>query len=113
MRRTPDTAHTQFPGRIGRTLANAQPWWPQPWWPDRPQRKPGTPNILIVLFDDVGFSDFGCYGSTIPTPTINAIDRAGPAHDRLSYHRDVLDHPCRDAHRTQPSRGRHGLFGQF
>ena len=30
-----------------------------------------------MLFDDVGFSDFGCYGSPITTPTIDAIAQRG------------------------------------
>jgi arylsulfatase A-like enzyme len=33
----------------------------------------GAPNVLVVLFDDVGFSDFGCYGSPIKTPTIDRL----------------------------------------
>ena len=37
----------------------------------------GAPNILVVLFDDVGFSDFGCYGSPIETPTIDALAAEG------------------------------------
>lgn len=36
-----------------------------------------TPNLLIVLFDDVGFSDFGCYGSPIRTPTIDRLAAEG------------------------------------
>jgi len=36
-----------------------------------------APNILVVLFDDVGFSDLGCYGSPIATPTIDAIAARG------------------------------------
>ncbi len=35
------------------------------------------PNIVFVLFDDAGFSDFGAYGSEIQTPTIDAIAKAG------------------------------------
>jgi len=31
----------------------------------------------VVLFDDVGFSDFGCYGSPIKTPTINRLAGQG------------------------------------
>ncbi len=57
---------------IGRTLADSKPWWPTP-----AVRKPGTPNVLVVLFDEVGFSDFGCYGSAIPTPTIDGIAAQG------------------------------------
>ncbi|MDP3854132.1 arylsulfatase [Phenylobacterium sp.] len=58
--------------KIGRTLADSTPHWPQ-----RPAPPKGAPNILVVLFDDVGFSDFGCYGSPIKTPTIDAIAGAG------------------------------------
>jgi arylsulfatase len=34
-------------------------------------------NLLIVLLDDVGFADFGCYGSEIATPTIDDIAARG------------------------------------
>ena len=37
----------------------------------------GAPNILVILFDDVGFSDFGCYGSPIETPAIDALAAGG------------------------------------
>ena len=58
--------------KVGRTLADSTPWWPAPM-----QRDAATPNLLVVLFDDVGFSDFGCYGSPIPTPTIDGIAAQG------------------------------------
>ncbi|MFN3856633.1 MAG: arylsulfatase [Caulobacter sp.] len=58
--------------RIGRTVDESAPWWPEEIRPPE-----GAPNILVVLFDDVGFSDFGCYGSPIATPTIDAIAARG------------------------------------
>ncbi len=58
--------------RIGRTIAESTPHWPP-----APQRPAGAPNILLVLFDDVGFSDFGCYGSGIRTPHIDALAAQG------------------------------------
>ena len=58
--------------RIGRTVADSMPHWPQ-----IPKPPKGAPNILVVLFDDVGFSDFGCYGSPIRTPTIDRLAAEG------------------------------------
>ena len=36
-----------------------------------------SPNIVVVLADDVGFSDFGCYGSEIETPNIDRLAANG------------------------------------
>src|SRR5437764_14222729 len=58
--------------KIGKTVGESQPYWP-----DTPQAPKGAPNILVVLFDDVGFSDFGCYGSPIATPTIDRLAANG------------------------------------
>jgi arylsulfatase A-like enzyme len=66
---TPDPV---FRGTIGKTITESTPFWPPP-----PGAPAGAPNILVVLFDDVGFSDFGCYGSSIATPTIDAVAAAG------------------------------------
>lgn len=35
------------------------------------------PNIVLILADDMGFSDIGCYGSEIETPNLNALARSG------------------------------------
>lgn len=37
----------------------------------------GRPNVLIVLVDDMGYSDPGCYGSSIETPNIDALAANG------------------------------------
>ena len=45
---------------------------------DKPARAPvGAPNILVIILDDVGFADLGCYGSEIPTPAVDALAGAG------------------------------------
>ena len=35
------------------------------------------PNIVLVMADDMGFSDLGCYGSEIPTPHIDTTAAEG------------------------------------
>ncbi len=35
------------------------------------------PNIIVILVDDMGFSDLGCYGSEIPTPNLDALAANG------------------------------------
>ena len=35
------------------------------------------PNIVLVLADDLGFTDLGSYGSEISTPTLDALAREG------------------------------------
>jgi arylsulfatase len=35
------------------------------------------PNVVVILIDDSGYSDLGCYGSEVPTPNINALADSG------------------------------------
>ena len=35
------------------------------------------PNIVIILGDDLGFSDMGCFGGEIKTPNLDALAQAG------------------------------------
>ena len=39
---------------------------------DRPR-----PNIIVILVDDMGFSDLGCYGGEIPTPNLDRLAAGG------------------------------------
>jgi arylsulfatase A-like enzyme len=38
---------------------------------------PGKPNIVLIMADDIGISDFGCYGSEIQTPNIDRLAQEG------------------------------------
>ncbi|RLS47646.1 MAG: hypothetical protein DWH88_05215, partial [Planctomycetota bacterium] len=35
------------------------------------------PNLLIILADDLGYSDIGCQGSEIPTPNLDRLAKNG------------------------------------
>lgn len=67
-----DKAAAANGARVGRTVKESTPHWPDP-----PRAPKGAPNILLILFDDAGFSDFGCYGSPIRTPTIDRLAAEG------------------------------------
>ena len=41
------------------------------------------PNIVMIMADDMGYSDLGCYGSEIPTPN---LDRLGHGGMRFTNH---------------------------
>lgn len=42
-----------------------------------PAMAAGPPNFLIILADDMGFSDLGCYGGEIATPNLDALASGG------------------------------------
>lgn len=71
----PRGAYPGFPGRVGRTFAGSEGWWPP-----RAEAPDGAPNVVVVLVDDLGYSDVGCYGGEIATPHVDRL-----AADGLRY----------------------------
>ncbi len=45
--------------------------------PSESSDAPKRPNIVVVMVDDMGFSDIGCYGGEAQTPTIDALAKNG------------------------------------
>ena len=39
--------------------------------------RPGAPNVVVIVLDDTGFAQLGCYGSDIATPAIDSIADSG------------------------------------
>ena len=39
--------------------------------------EPARPNVVVILADDLGFSDRGCYGGEIETPVLDGLAKTG------------------------------------
>ena len=42
------------------------------------------PNVLVILADDLGYSDLGCYGGEIPTPNIDRLAKLGVRFEKCT-----------------------------
>jgi len=51
------------------------------------------PNVVLIVLDDLGFADFGCYGSAIETPNIDALAKGGLRYNR--FHVTAICSPTR------------------
>lgn len=78
----PDTGH------VGITYADSEPWWPEP-----PRPADGSPDIVMVVLDDVGFGSLGYFGSEIDTPFIDNLAEEGLAFN--NFHATALCSPTR------------------
>ena len=92
----------EFQGKIGNDWRDSEPWWPP--LPTPPE---GAPNVVLVVLDDVGFAQLGCYGSDIETPCIDAVAAEGV---RLTnFHTTALCSPTRACLLTGRNHHRSGM----
>jgi arylsulfatase len=78
----------EFAGRIGRYH-----WESEASWPPEPRPRDGAPNVLLVILDDVGYAQLGCFGSDIETPHLDGLAAAGLRYS--SFHTTALCSPTR------------------
>ena len=77
-----------FPGRVGLTFEESMPAWP------RARRAPeGAPNVVLIVLDDVGFGQLGCFGSPIDTPHLDALAADGLRY--RNFHTTAMCSPTR------------------
>jgi len=65
------------PAVASRLGARALEWRKSLPGPVSASGKPSQPDIVLVMSDDMGFSDLGCYGSEIRTPNLDALAKNG------------------------------------
>jgi arylsulfatase A-like enzyme len=80
----------KFKGKIGETYKDSTPDYPMPVTAPK-----GSPNILLILLDDVGFGMSSTFGGPVPTPNIDMLANNGLKFTR--FHTTALCSPTRAA----------------
>ena len=65
------------------------------------------PNVVLILVDDMGFSDIGCYGGEIETPNLDRLARERRAVLAVLQHRALQPVARVAAHRPASASDRH------
>jgi arylsulfatase len=79
-----------FDGVIGETYKQSKASFPLPV-----TAKPGSPNVLLILLDDVGFGMCSTFGGPVPTPYLDQLAANGLVYNR--FHTTALCSPTRGA----------------
>jgi arylsulfatase len=79
-----------FKGTINVDIRDSEPDW-SPFEP--PKAPEGSPNVVCIVLDDVGFSAMSCYGGPIETPNIDRIASQGVRYRQ--FHTTALCSPTR------------------
>jgi arylsulfatase A-like enzyme len=83
-------ADPPFKGKIGDTFKDSTPDYPQPV-----KAPAGSPNVLIILLDDVGFGMCSTYGGPVPTPHLQQLAESGLSYTQ--FHTTAICSPTRAA----------------
>ena len=66
------SAGQEFAGKIAKSYADSEEWWPDPVEPSE-----GAPNVIIFLLDDTGFAQIESFGGLVETPRIDRLAENG------------------------------------
>ena len=79
-----------FGGTIGKTFLNSEADFPMAI-----KAPEGSPNVLIILLDDVGFGMASTFGGPVPTPNFDRLAQGGLRYNQ--FHTTALCSPTRAA----------------
>ena len=83
---------SQWNGRIAIDIRDATPDW-APF--EQPQAPDGAPNVLMIVWDDVGYGAMDVFGGPIETPTMRRIAEMGIRYS--NFHTTALCSPTRSS----------------
>ncbi|MEL7207624.1 MAG: arylsulfatase, partial [Actinomycetota bacterium] len=61
--------------------------------PSEPTYRAGAPNVLVIVLDDLGFAQLGCYGSDLDTPNFDRLAERGVRF--TNFHTTAVCSPTR------------------
>ncbi|HSW15915.1 MAG TPA: sulfatase-like hydrolase/transferase, partial [Ramlibacter sp.] len=79
-----------FRGHIEESYKNSRPDWPDPVKP-----APGAPNVIVIMFDDLGFGHSSAYGGAIHMPNMERLAKEGVRYN--NFHTTAMCSPTRAA----------------
>ena len=80
----------EFAGRIELDIRDSVPDW-EPFL--APKAPAGAPNVVFIVWDDVGYGTMDCFGGPVRTPTMNRIADRGVRYS--NFHTTALCSPTR------------------
>src|ERR1700748_2789956 len=81
---------TAYHGTVVSTLADSKEYWAQPV-----KTPAGSPNVVLILLDDVGFGASSALGGVIRTPTFDSLAAGGLRY--TNFHTAGICAPTRSA----------------
>jgi len=81
---------SDFDGRIELDIRDSVPDW-KPYL--APRAPAGAPNVVFVVWDDVGYATMDCFGGPVRTPTMSRIAERGVKYS--NFHTTALCSPTR------------------
>jgi arylsulfatase A-like enzyme len=83
-------SETEFKGRIAKTFAESQEWWPE-----KKQAPKDAPNVVLLLIDDAGYGTASAFGGLMQTPTLDSLANHGLRY--TNFHSTAICSPTRAA----------------
>ncbi len=77
-----------YKGKIGKTLAETQQSWPE-----KTKAPKGSPNVVWILLDDIGFGAISTFGGLIETPHLDTLANNGLRY--TNFHTNAICAPTR------------------